>query len=500
VRLRQAVLVAGELEPVATVLRSALGLGEPFRDPGVGEFGLANTVFALGDCFLEVVCPTRGGTAAGRYLERHGGDGGYMVIFDLEDLEGARSRALGAGVRVVWQLDLPDISGTHLHPADMRGAIVSLDRSNPYGSWRWGGPEWTGRTGTGAPGGLVGVTIAVADPPAVAARWGEVLGVEVRAGEGAGPGGPTPALLPLDGGEVRFEEAASEHGEGLVEIAVELPHDLPDGADAIEVGGVRLRRVRVPGHRGALAGELSMGSAQLRVSDELPLGEPLDWRPAMRPGRESLRGRHVLLRPVDPARDAEPLYALSHPPEGDPSIWTYLPDGPYESAEHLREALAWAQGADDAVYFTLVGLGDERPLGMAAYLRIEPESGAIEIGHIWFGAPLKRTTAATEAIFLLAAHAFEDLGYRRVEWKCNALNAASRRAAERFGFEFEGVFLQHMVVKGRNRDTAWYAITDRRWPAIGAGFRSWLAVENFDAEGRQRHALAELLAGERGRA
>ncbi len=249
VRLRQAVLVAGELEPVATVLRSALGLGEPFRDRGVGEFGLVNTVFALGDCFLEVVCPKREGTAAGRYLTRHGGDGGYMAIFDLEDLEGARSRALGAGVRVVWQLDLPDISGTHLHPADMRGAIVSLDRSSPYGSWRWGGPQWTGRVGTGAPGHLAGVTIAVAEPAAVAARWGEVLGAEVSGGDGLTPGGEARErgtngpLLRLDGGEVRFEEAASEQGEGLVEIAVELPRDLPDGADAIEVGGVRLRRV-----------------------------------------------------------------------------------------------------------------------------------------------------------------------------------------------------------------------------------------------------------------
>ena len=113
-------------------------------------------MFALGDCFLEVIAPTRPDTAAGRYLARHGGAGGYMAIFDLEDLEGARSRARELGVRVVWQIDLPDISGTHLHPADMRGAIVSLDRSQPYGSWRWGGPDWTGRIGVGAPGRLAG--------------------------------------------------------------------------------------------------------------------------------------------------------------------------------------------------------------------------------------------------------------------------------------------------------------------------------------------------------
>lgn len=231
-RLRQAVLAASELAPVAGALRSALGLDEPFRDPGVGEFGLENAVFALGDCFLEVISPTQTDTAAGRYLARHGGDGGYMVIFDLEDLDGARSRALAMGVRVVWQIDLPDISGTHLHPADMRGAIVSLDRSNPYGSWRWGGPAWTGRTGSGAQGGLAGVTIAVAEPQATASRWGEVLGVDVSAGE-------QPRLC-LDGGEVRFVAAAEPRAEGLVEIALELPRGLPDGAQAIEVGGARL--------------------------------------------------------------------------------------------------------------------------------------------------------------------------------------------------------------------------------------------------------------------
>lgn len=240
-RLRQAVLVSRELEPVAAALRSALRLHEPFRDPGVGQFGLENAVFAVGDCFLEVVSPTREGTAAGRYLARHGGDtpfgarsGGYMVIFDLEDLEGARSRALGLGVRVVWQIDLPDISGTHLHPADMRGAIVSLDRSTPYGSWRWGGPAWTGRTGSGAPGRLAGITVAVADPPAVAARWGEVLGVAVDDGD--------QPLVRVDGGEVRFRGAADERAEGLVEIALELPRELPAGAQAIELGGVSVRR------------------------------------------------------------------------------------------------------------------------------------------------------------------------------------------------------------------------------------------------------------------
>jgi hypothetical protein len=236
VRLRQAVLVAAKLEPVASALRAALGVGEPFRDPGVGAFGLENVVFALGDCFLEIVSPVEPDTAAGRYLSRHGG-GGYMVIFDVEDLEGARERAVGLGVRAAWQIDLPDISTTHLHPADMRGAIVSLDQSRPYGTWRWGGPQWTGRIGVGAPGRLAAVTIAVSDPAAVAARWGEVLGAPVI------DSGGQASVLRVDGGEVRFERTEDERVEGLVEIAIELPHELPGGGAAIELGGVRVRRV-----------------------------------------------------------------------------------------------------------------------------------------------------------------------------------------------------------------------------------------------------------------
>jgi hypothetical protein len=233
VRLRQAVLVAAELEPVASELRAVLGLSEPFRDPGVKEFGLRNVVFALGDCFLEVISPSRPDTAAGRYLERHGGDGGYMALFDLEDLDGARNRAQQSSIRVVWQVDLPDISGTHLHPADMRGAIVSMDQSRPYGTWRWGGPEWTGRTGSGAPGRLAAITVAIEDPIAVAARWGHVLGTPLRDG--------SQTALALDGAEVSFVEAADQRAQGLVEIAVEGAPRLDSAREPIEVGGVRLR-------------------------------------------------------------------------------------------------------------------------------------------------------------------------------------------------------------------------------------------------------------------
>jgi Glyoxalase-like domain len=231
VRLRQAVLAARELDSLAAELQQALGLKEPFRDPGVAMFGLANTVFAIGDCFLEIVSPVQPDTAAGRYLDRHGGDAGYMVMFDLEDLEGARRRVERAGVRVVWQMDLPDISGTHLHPADMRGAIVSIDGSRPYGSWRWGGPEWTGEVPAHEAGGLRGVTLAVADPDAVATRWAELLGVARADAQAIG----------LDGGEVRFTRAASEASEGLVEISLALPAGARAGRDAVEVGGVTLR-------------------------------------------------------------------------------------------------------------------------------------------------------------------------------------------------------------------------------------------------------------------
>ncbi|HEX3512145.1 MAG TPA: VOC family protein [Solirubrobacteraceae bacterium] len=228
VRLRQAVLAARELEPLARSLQDGLGLREPFRDPGVAEFGLANVVFALEDCFLEVVSPIREGTAGGRYLDRHG-DGGYMLIFDLLDLGAARGRAAALGVRVVWQIDLPDISGTHLHPADMGGAIVSIDGSNPYGSWRWGGREWTARTGEGAPVRLRGVTLAVPDPAAVAARWAEVLGAAVE------PDGGEPAIA-LDGGAVRFRSGE----EGLVEIELGVAADARDGREELVLGGVRL--------------------------------------------------------------------------------------------------------------------------------------------------------------------------------------------------------------------------------------------------------------------
>ena len=222
VRLRQAVLAAHNLDAVSALLRTELALGEPFADPGVGAFGLHNAVYALGDTFLEVVSPTQPDTTAGRYLDRRG-DGGYMVIFQLEDLDAARERAAARGIRTVWQIDLPDISGTHLHPADTRGAIVSLDRATPPGSWRWGGPDWTEQEGTGAAGHLRGVTVAVEEPDRIAALWGEILDVE-----------PDGTRLELDRGYVAFEQADEER---LVEVHVEIP----GRNDVIDIGGARFR-------------------------------------------------------------------------------------------------------------------------------------------------------------------------------------------------------------------------------------------------------------------
>ena len=203
---------------------------------------------------------------------------------------------------------------------------------------------------------------------------------------------------------------------------------------------------------------------------------------AASPALTELRGRHVLLRPVTVA-DAEALFEAGR----DERIWTYLPYGPYPDAAAMRGRLESVAASRDPLFFAIEAYG--APRGVASYLRIEPEHGVIEIGHIWFGAGLARTTAATEAIYLLARHAFDELGYRRLEWKCNALNEASRRAAERFGFTFEGVFRKHMIVKGRNRDTAWYAIVDDDWPEIRARFERWLDPANFGPDGRQLRSL-----------
>jgi RimJ/RimL family protein N-acetyltransferase len=226
---------------------------------------------------------------------------------------------------------------------------------------------------------------------------------------------------------------------------------------------------------------------RIETSSDLPLGDPVDWRPVPAPSGEAMRGARVLLRPFDPAADAEPLHDATR---DDPTVWTYLPIGPFESGEDMRRTIAAEAAAAGYLFYAVEPLEAGRALGQAAYMRIEPDVGTIEIGSIWFAPRLQRTPAATEAIYLLARHVFDDLGYRRLEWKCNALNAASRRAAERFGFRFEGVFRKAQVVKGRSRDTAWFSIVDDEWPAVRAAFDAWLDPANFDAEGRQKNSLA----------
>ncbi len=216
----------------------------------------------------------------------------------------------------------------------------------------------------------------------------------------------------------------------------------------------------------------------------------IDWSLRPRPLRESLVGCWCTLMPLDPQRHAVELHdAFARDESG--AGWTYLSYGPFADAEAYA---AWmranALGADPQ-FFAVVERASGRALGLVAYLRIEPAHGAIEIGHIHWSLEMRRTPVATEAIFLLLDRAFV-LGYRRVEWKCDALNVPSRAAAARFGFQFEGVFRQHMVVKGRNRDTAWFAILDHAWPALRASYVRWLAAENFDAQGRQKLRLTDF--------
>jgi len=219
----------------------------------------------------------------------------------------------------------------------------------------------------------------------------------------------------------------------------------------------------------------------------------LNWTPAKSPERAPLAGTSVRLEPLDPARHGRPLFTASHDEEGAGDLlFRYLPYGPFAGFDDFKAWLDQRAASKDPLFFAIVDLETLAPQGMSSYLRMTPEHGVIEIGHIWFSPALQRTRQATEAIYLMSRHAFDDLGYRRLEWKCDALNDGSRRAAERFGFSFEGVFRQHLVVKGRNRDSAWYSILDGEWPVIRAAFEAWLAPGNFDADGRQRQSLSAV--------
>ena len=219
-----------------------------------------------------------------------------------------------------------------------------------------------------------------------------------------------------------------------------------------------------------------------------PVGPPLPgWRPPPRPGRTVLEGRYGRLEPLDAARHAADLYgAYSLDAEG--RMWTYLHSGPFASAGEYRAWVEARQDSADPLFFAVVDAASGRAAGVASYLRIDPANGVVEVGHLAFSPRLQRTRVATEAMYLMMKHAFA-LGYRRYEWKCDALNAPSRRAAERLGFTFEGVFRQAVVYKGRNRDTAWYSVIDSEWPVLETAFLAWLDPDNFDADGRQRRSL-----------
>lgn len=212
------------------------------------------------------------------------------------------------------------------------------------------------------------------------------------------------------------------------------------------------------------------------------------WTARQRPGRETLAGRYVRLEPLDPVGHGDDLFR-ARADDGD--AWRYMPDGPYATREVFQPWLDAKSVLDDQIYHAVVDQATGRAEGRLSFMRIDPKNGVIETGAILFGARLARTRGATEAIYLQARHVFDDLGYRRLEWKCDAANEPSRRAALRFGFRYEGTFRQHMVIKGRNRDTAWFAMLDGDWPARRAAFEAWLDPANFDDGGRQKRPLSD---------
>ena len=225
------------------------------------------------------------------------------------------------------------------------------------------------------------------------------------------------------------------------------------------------------------------------------LGQPIGfalpgWTPPASPPRGDLLGRYCRLEPLDADRHATKLFA-ANALDVEQRMWTYLPYGPFDAFDQYQEWIRSVHNSADPLFFAVINPPTNRPVGVVSYLRIEPKSGSIEVGHLAYSPSLQRTPAATEAMFLMMRQAFE-LGYRRYEWKCDSLNLPSRAAAERLGFTFEGVFRQATVYKLRSRDTAWYSIIDRDWPRLEAAFERWLAPDNFDEQGRQRCRLSDL--------
>lgn len=222
------------------------------------------------------------------------------------------------------------------------------------------------------------------------------------------------------------------------------------------------------------------------------VGAPLPhWRGARPPAATTLRGRYVRLEPVDVARHARTLHE-AYEDAGDEPIWTYLGIGPFASLAAFETHFAAMAASSDPLHFALVDTASGTPMGTFALMRIDAANGVVEVGFVVYSPRLRRTRIATEALYLLMRHVFEDLGYRRLEWKCDALNAPSRAAASRYGFHFEGIFRQAIVYKGRTRDTAWFSVIDTEWPALRAAYERWLDTANFTAEGTQIERLSDL--------
>lgn len=223
-----------------------------------------------------------------------------------------------------------------------------------------------------------------------------------------------------------------------------------------------------------------------------PVGSPLpDWRPPPMPAPGTMCGRYCRVEPLQLSHAAQLYEANGVDQEG--RMWTYMSHGPFPSLDSYIAWLRDASGGTDPLFLAIIDGGSDKPVGVASYMRIDPKAGSIEVGSIAYSPLLQHTRAATEAMYLMMEHVFQ-LGYRRYEWKCNALNAPSRAAAQRLGFSYEGIFRQHMVVKGCNRDTAWYAAIDAEWPQLREAYARWLAPQNFDAEGRQKLRLSDLTA------
>ena len=222
-----------------------------------------------------------------------------------------------------------------------------------------------------------------------------------------------------------------------------------------------------------------------------PIGPALPhWTPRQRPAESSMQGRSCRLEAYDAGRHLAGLFE-AYAPDGE-RLWTYIPWGPFADAEAMGRAID--EMSDRFQRFVIVSEPAGRPVGEASYMRHDLEGGSVEVGMVGFSPALQRTTAATEAMYLMMRRVFDEAEYRRYEWKCDALNARSRAAALRFGFRFEGVFRQDRVYKGRSRDTAWFSVIDREWPALKRGFEAWLTPGNFDGEGRQRMSLAVAMA------